>query len=48
MDNPNVFKAIKLLENSQQKDGAWEVNGTKKQEKDEPAETAKYWGLPGQ
>ena len=44
MDNPKVFKAIKLLENSQQKDGAWEVNGTKKQEKDEPAETAKYWG----
>jgi len=44
MDEPKVQKAIKFLEKSQKKDGAWLVNGTKEQNRNEPAETAKYWG----
>ena len=46
IQDQTVAKAIKFLENSQKKDGAWEVNGTKEQDRDEPAETAKYWGTP--
>lgn len=44
INNPQVRKAIQFLEKTQHKDGAWEVNGTKEQDRDEPAETAKYWG----
>lgn len=44
LEHPKVQKAVHFLKQTQRKDGAWEVNSTKKQDRDEPAETAKYWG----
>jgi hypothetical protein len=44
LEHPKLQKAVLFLKQTQRKDGAWEVNGTKKQDRDEPAETAKYWG----
>jgi len=39
-----IQEAVAFLGASQQKDGSWKVNGTKKAYRDDVTETASYWG----
>lgn len=44
ISDPSIAKAIDFLASTQKKDGSWQVNGTKKDGRGEPVETAQYWG----
>lgn len=44
ISDPRIKKSIQFLASNQTKDGSWIVNGTKEDDRDEPAETARYWG----